>query len=204
LTQSISENSVRLGSIKDLPVVKGSYTECRRLYVGGDVLDVGAGSRKKLQQALQLPDEKYFSLDNDPDGIFNYNKTEDIPSDKLFKLIVANQFFEHLKIDDCVYVMKALYSCLDFDGQFVITVPNMQHPVRYWGDALHITPWPFDHLCGLVRHCGFMVESIARYNKSSLPRNPFKRFVTKTVCDIFRIDWCDSIIIVARKKSQSV
>ena len=203
MTQWDSECS-GFGSIKDLPVVTSSYKECRKLYLGGEVLDVGAGTQKTLQRALKLHDENYFSLDNDPNGVFDYNEIEDIPADKKFKLIVANQFFEHLQIDDCVYTMKALCNFLDSDGRFVITVPNMQHPVRFWGHALHITPWPFEHLYGLVRHCGFMVESIARYNKSSLPRNPFKRFVAKTVCDIFRIDWCDSIIIVARKKSQSM
>jgi len=199
LTRWAPECGSRFGRIHQLPIVPSSYSECRRLYHGGKVLDVGAGAAKPLKQALALDDEHYFSLDNDPEGEFNYTSFDEMPPGTNFNLIVLNQLLEHLTIDESVVVMRHVAARLADGGYAVLSVPNMQHPVRFWGHALHITPWPYDHLYGLVRHCGLEVVTVARYNKFPLPRNPIKRFIIRTVCDAFRMDWCDSILVVARK-----
>ena len=194
-----SECSSRFGKIHQLPVVASSYSECCRLYQGGVVLDVGAGVEKPLKHILALDDEHYFSLDNDPNGQFDYTSFNEIRAEVKFDLIVLNQVLEHLTIDLSVSIMRHVTGRLADGGYAVISVPNMQHPVRFWSHALHITPWPYDHLYGLVRQCGLEVLTICRYNKLPLLRNPVKRFVIRTVCDVFRVDWCDSIVVVASK-----
>jgi hypothetical protein len=41
---------------------------------------------------------------------------------------------------------------------------------------------------------------MGRYNKHPLTTDPLKRWIVETVCQEFRIDWCDSIIIVGAKR----
>ena len=78
----------------------------------------------------------------------------------------------------------------------------MSHPVRYWGDIDHITTWNYTDIYALMKNNGFEVLKLGRYNKSRLPINPVKRYVVKVVCDVFRVDWCDSIMCLARKKKE--
>ena len=199
LTRWGSECVQRFGKIHQLKIVRSAHDECRRLYHSGLVLDVGAGIAKRLQRALGLDQAIYLSLDNDPGGSFDYASFDEIPEGAKFALIVLNQVLEHLTIDESVMMVGNVADHLTDEGYAVISVPNVQHPVRFWGDATHVTAWPYEHLYGLVRHCGLEVVSIARYNKFPLPHNPIKRFVIRTVCDAFRVDWCDSILAVARK-----
>jgi 2-polyprenyl-3-methyl-5-hydroxy-6-metoxy-1,4-benzoquinol methylase len=199
LTKWRSECRKLFGKFDQIRVEQSAGIVCQRLYKGGKVLDVGAGVEKPLKQILGLSDDNYYSLDNDPDGNFNYTKPSEIPPPKKFDLIVLNQVLEHIRIDESVGIMEQISKHLDLQGVIIISVPNSQHPVRFWGDATHITSWPIDDLYGLIRHCGLKVTTIARYNKYPLTRNPLKRFIIKTVCKTFRMDWCDSILIVAQR-----
>jgi hypothetical protein len=202
LTRWAPECVKRFGKIHEIPIILSGYKECRHLYHGGKVLDVGAGVTKPLKQALALDDKNYFSLDNDPEGKFDFTSFGEIPPGMKFDLIVLNQILEHLTIDESVIMIQHVDARLADRGHVFISVPNMQHPVRFWGHALHITPWPYDHLYGLVRHCGLDVVAIARSNKFSPPLNPIKKFIIGTVCEVFRIDWCDSILLVAKKNNR--
>ena len=49
------------------------------------------------------------------------------------------------------------------------------------------------------KNINFEVEQLARFNKHRLPFNPIKRFTIKTVCDVFRMDWCDTIMGLGKK-----
>ena len=89
----------KFGSIEDLPIINGPYEKISELYSGGRVLDVGAGKEKPIQKCLNLSDDLYFSLDNDPCGRFDYDSIEEIPENELFFLITASQFFEHITVE---------------------------------------------------------------------------------------------------------
>jgi len=198
LTRWAPECLERFGKIHKLPIVKSYHSECARIYTGGEVLDVGAGAFKPLKKILAIEEKDYFSLDNDPGGIFNYVSFADIPGEKKFHLIIMNQVLEHLRIDDAFLFLRESGVHLLSGGHAIISIPNAHHPVRFWGDATHATAWPYEHLYGLIRHSGLCVEKIARYNKFPLTRNPLKRFIIHTVCNTFRMDWCDSMLFIAR------
>jgi len=163
------------------------------------VLDIGAGVHKPLQQSASLPTQRYFSLDNDPTGDFDFRSFEEVPSDLTFDLMVANQVLEHLTIADTFAMLRAAYKRLVDGGHFLATVPNAAHPVRQWGDSTPLTAWPMNDLYSLLRNAGFQVISVARYNKYPLTPNPFKRLIVNIVCETFRVDWCDSLMIVGQK-----
>jgi hypothetical protein len=198
LTRWRSECGQRFGSVYDLPVRK--YGEAVREWLKPEqrVLDVGAGVNKPFKKAFIQPPQEYFSLDSDPEGEFDFRTIEDIPADVKFDLVVANQVLEHLTIAQTFEVLCGAELHLVPGGVFFANVPNTSHPVRQW-DPTHITPWPMSDLYSMFRNAGFEVISMARYNKYPLTRNPLKRFIVRTVCQTFRVDWCDSLIIVGQK-----
>jgi hypothetical protein len=105
---------------------------------------------------------------------------------------------EHVTVDAAVAMVRAAFRRLSSGGRMLATVPNAAHPVRQ-RDCTHITPWPTNDLYSLLRSAGFRIDTMARYNKLPLTSNPFKRWVVRTVCQEFRVDWCDSILAVGSK-----
>ncbi|MDP8257490.1 MAG: hypothetical protein P9M14_17225 [Candidatus Alcyoniella australis] len=199
LTQWRTECFKRFHGVFNLPIV--SPGDKLREYLGPDsvLLDVGAGHQKVLKTSLGLTNHQYFSMDDDPVGEFNFDNFSDIPETLFFDIIVANQLLEHLTISEAIPMMQAVYKKLKIGGHFIGTVPNAQHPVRQWGDATHVTAWPLGDLYGLLSMVGFSKPQPYRYTKRHLTRNPIERFIVKIVSKNYRIDWCDSLMIVGRK-----
>lgn len=199
LMQFRSECHRRFGSINDLPISSVQDELRRLLQPDMRVLDVGAGAHKPFQNAVTRVSRSYFSMDTDPDGTFDFRSFDDVPENVHFDLIMANQVLEHLTVDAAFAMVSAAFRRLSRGGRILATVPNTAHPVRQ-RDCTHITAWPANDLYSLLRSAGFGVDSMARYNKFPLTSNPLKRWVIRTVCHEFRVDWCDSILAVGTKE----
>lgn len=197
-----SECHRRFGSILDLPVRSPDDVLTGLLQPGIRVLDVGAGAHKPLQAAVARVTDAYSSMDTDPDGSFDFRSFEEIPPGVQFDLVVANQVLEHLGVEDAFGMVRSAFGCLSDQGRLLATVPNAAHPVRQ-RDCTHVTPWPANDLYSLLRSAGFEVELMARYNKFPLTSNPLKRWIVRTVCREFRVDWCDSVMALGLKKRDS-
>ena len=192
----------RFGSIYDMPVVDlGS--ELRRLAgEATQLLDVGAGAHKPLLRIIDGSGVAYHSLDTDRAGDFDFHDVSEIPAELRFDLAVANQILEHVSPEDALEIVRGVADVLVPGGRFAATVPNTAHPVRHWGDATHVTAWPVMQLHGLFRLAGLEVDQLARYTKRRLTWRPVRRMIVKTVAREFRVDWCDSILIVGRRPSE--
>jgi hypothetical protein len=141
----------------------------------------------------------YFTLDSDPEGSFDFRSFDEVPTDMRFDLAIFNQVLEHMTVETAFGAVSSAYHSLSDGGNLLATVPNTSHPVRQW-DCTHITAWPANDLYSLVRSAGFHVTVMARYNKFKLTANPLKRWIVRTISRQFRIDWCDSIMVVATKQ----
>ncbi len=193
-----SECYTRFGSVLKLPIRFPIDELAGLLKSGIRVLDVGAGAHKPLQATIERSSATYFSMDTDPQGVFDFRSFDAVPSEASFDVVVADQVLEHLPVGDAFGIVEDIFGHLSDNGWFIATVPNAAHPVRQW-DCTHVTPWPMNDLYSLLRSAGFMVTSMSRFNKFPLTANPFKRWVVKTVCKEFRVDWCDSIMAVGQK-----
>jgi 2-polyprenyl-3-methyl-5-hydroxy-6-metoxy-1,4-benzoquinol methylase len=188
----------RFGWIHDIPIVD-LRTELRRMSSDAtELLDVGAGAHKPLIRMLEGIDVRYRSVDTDPVGDFDFHDVSEIPADLNFDLAVANQILEHVSPDAALEIVRGVTNVLRPDGRFAATVPNTSHPVRQW-TATHVTAWAVLDLYGLFRLAGLEVDQLARYTKRRLTYRPIRRMIVKTVAREFRVDWCDSILIVGRR-----
>jgi hypothetical protein len=201
LTRWRQECHQRFGSIHDLPIQNYGVVVSELLKPDICVLDIGAGIHKPFKQSIAQPGQKYFSLDSDPEGDFDFHSFDEIPDNVKFDLMVANQVLEHLTVAEAFDLLRSAEKHLIPYGVFFANVPNTAHPVRQW-DPTHVTPWPMNDLYSIFRNGGFEVLMMARYNKYPLTRNPIKRFVVETICDTFRIDWCNSLMIIGQKQAQ--
>ncbi len=188
------------GDVNSLPVISSVAGKVREYYSGGDVLDLGCGRAKILRSNLGLTEEHYHSLDNDPTGEFTYRGIDEISEGKTFSLVFANQFLEHVHLSDAIDITAKVEGFLSSDGFVIFTVPNIAHPVRHWGNITHLTPWHFGSLYTLFKHCNLDVVEIARYSKRH-PKGIIEKVIAFYINRIYRVDWCDSILIVGRKSN---
>lgn len=199
LTKWRSECFSRFGSISDIPVTDYSQELHNCLSGKEEVLDVGSGAHKPLKSVIEKYGVGYCCLDTDPDGQFDFRSFTEIPESKLFDLVVANQVIEHMGVDDAFECVHNVFQKLVPGGLFFATVPNALHPVRQ-RDCTHLTAWPANDLYSLLRSAGFHILKLGRYNKRPLTQDPLKRAIVETVCEEFRMDWCDSILIIGQKE----
>lgn len=198
LTRWRSECHGRFGTIHDLRVVELGPVMQELVGDSRKVLDVGAGVDQPFHETASRGGARYFTMDTDPLGDFDFERPSDVPDDLRFDLAVANQVLEHLLISEAVGLVRGIADVLAPGGRFAATVPNASHPIRQWGDATHVTAWPVFDLYGLFRLAGFEVDILARYGKRKQSSNPFRRLIVSIVAEEFRMDWEDSILIVAR------
>lgn len=201
LMQWRAECHERFGTVLDLPVRTVQETLDELLRPESRVLDVGAGAHLPFKDTVTRAAAHYFSMDIDPRGTFDFASFEDIPHSTGFHLIIANQVLEHLAPDEAFRMVRSGVSHMHVGAILFATVPNAAHPVRQ-RDCTHITPWPVNDLYSLLRSAGLEITAMARYNKFPLTSNPVKRWVVRTVCQEFRVDWCDSVMAVARKSQE--
>ena len=189
----------KFGEIFDLPIIEFATPVSE--YSEGNILDVGAGKELGLFYTIKdrIKQGKYWALDNNPLGNFDFREPEDIPAELSFSLIVANQFFEHLSIEEAVKILFQLSGHLDKNGKIYVSVPNISHPVRFFGDITHKTWWSYVSLYTIFKLCGLEVLKISRSSKRHR-KGMLEKIITNYLARIYRIDWCDAIIVVAQKQ----
>ena len=193
-----SECARAFGGIRELPIIASRPTVLRELYAGGAVLDIGSGRDCPLRAELRLAEGAcYHTLDADPGGAFTYRLWDDVPPDQRYEFISASQVLEHLTFEEAHAMLIGVRKHLAADGRFVCTVPNMMHPTRYWNDPTHVTTWTYMDVYADCATAGLAVTSIARYGRQHL-KGFINRFLARRVGMLFSMDWCDSILVVAK------
>jgi hypothetical protein len=202
-SDSLNECYKKFGGIFKLPIIYNPYQEMILQYQKGNILDIGAGKEKPLFNAIKdkLTSGKYYSLDTDPKGIFDFNSIENLPKDLQFSLITANQVFEHLDIQESINMMCTASFHLESKGKIIATVPNIAHPNRQISNITHITPWGFNSFYMVFKYANLDVTKIARYSKRH-PAGIIEKLIAKYISRIYRMDWCDSILMIGMKSGK--
>ena len=194
----------RFGSIFSIPVHSGNKHNILLNYLSresqGNMLDFGAGpQRLKPFISAHFPSLAYRSLDSDAAYGCDYTSVEEIPENTLFSLVCADQVLEHIPVEGTLGIFDNLKKKLAPGCLFYATVPNISHPTRFFSNIEHCTYVSYFDLYYFCRFAGLEPLAIFRYSKRH-PKGWFERFIAKKIQDIYRMDWADSIAIIARKQ----
>lgn len=191
----------RFGGHLALPVLDSLPRHLRSVLPPGRVLDVGAGAAKPMKTILRLEDDRYETLDIDPAGAFTYRSWSDVPAERRYAFIVANQVIEHLDDREAEAHLRQVAAHLEPHGLFACTVPNLFHPTAYWRDPTHRTPWTYRDLYAACVLAGLDVTGIWRYGRQR-PKGLVNRLLARRIASLFTMDWCDYILLVARRAAR--
>lgn len=188
-----------LPNILKLPMVPGRMDILSKVIRNDDkVLDMGANDRtlEKLLLSAGIR-ARYFSFDIDKTLPHDYYDLDNITD--TFDAITAFELVEHMKPFDIVTLFKAASRLLKKGGVFVVSTPNVCHPVHFWRDCTHITPVRYDELYGLLASSGF--GDIKIYRSGKLKKKELvTAFLYRPLIKLLKMDFVPSIIAVAKAK----
>jgi len=187
-----------LPNILRLPIVRDRIDVLRELVKNGDrLLDIGANDRTLERQLSSAGlDVRYSSFDVDRNFNHDFYALNDIEGS--FDIITAFEVIEHIKPTEIMEIFKKAMEHLKKGGCFIISTPNVCHPVILWRDCTHITPVRYDELYGFFHALGFGDINIYRGGKTKW-KDRFWAFVYRPLLKLLRLDYIRHIIVTGRK-----
>ncbi len=193
----------RLKPILKLPLVASSIDLIRKTVKKGDrLLDIGANDRN-LEKALQASGEQvqYYSFDVDRSLPHDYYNLSEIGFQ--FDVITILEVIEHIPAGDVVGLFQRTAELLKQNGSIIVSTPNVCHPVRFWRDCTHITPFRYDELAGLLSSAGFTGIEIFRLKKMCI-KDWLRYWISLPTLRLLDIDFAPGIVVCAKYSGKKV
>ncbi|PYK49891.1 MAG: hypothetical protein DME20_05650 [Verrucomicrobia bacterium] len=142
--------------ILEVPIVS-DYREplTHFLRPGMALLDIGANDRalklyldRKLNYRID-----YRSMDVDRTYEHDFYSLEDIGEE--FDVVVCFEVVEHMSPGMALDLFRKAYALVKPRGRLFVSTPNVYHPMSFWSDSTHITPFRLRHLAGWMKVAGF-------------------------------------------------
>ena len=187
-----------LPNILKFPIVRDRIVVLEKLIQkGSSLLDIGAGDRtleKELRRAGL--DVEYRSLDVDRNHEHDFYGLGEIRG--TYDVITAFEVVEHVPPEKIMEMFSAARKHLKKGGHFVISTPNVCHPVVLWRDCTHITPVRYDEAYGFFHSQGFEDIRIYRGGKTKW-KDRFWAFIYRPLLKLLRLDYIRHIIVTGQK-----
>lgn len=187
-----------LPHILKLPIVPSARGLLEGLLKDGDrVLDVGANDRN-LERFLVEKGVKmeYKSCDVDTGTAQDFYSLDSVTGE--FDAIAALEVIEHASPVEAAGIFAAAFRLCKEGGVFVVSTPNVCHPVVFWRDCTHITPFRYDELYGMLAQAGFNNIRIYRTGTFSL-KDRLVALLYRPLLRLLRMDFAPGIAAVATK-----
>ncbi len=142
--------------ILKFPIVSDSRKPiCDFLKPGMRVLEVGAHQRELkgyLERSVGWSLD-YKSMDIDRTFEHDFYTLEEIAGK--YEAIVCYEVVEHMSPGMVLTLFRKAYELLVPGGRLFVSTPNVHHPIAFWGDSTHITPFRLRHVAGWMGTAGF-------------------------------------------------
>ncbi|WP_303721352.1 class I SAM-dependent methyltransferase [Malonomonas rubra] len=190
----------QLSSQLNLPLVKGHRELLLKyLYDGAHLLDVGANDRS-LKSYIDNKSSNnifYFSCDVDTTHKHEYYSVDECKGK--YNVITVFEVIEHLQPGNVFALLNKCYELLSPGGVILVSTPNVHHPVRFWRDCTHITPFSYDELAGILITIGFD-GCVAYRTKTNMGlRKKIVAYVCRPLISLLGIDYATGIVVIGSK-----
>lgn len=165
---------------------------------GMRLLDIGANDRS-LQKFLGLRlsfQVEYKSMDIDRTNVHDYYSLRDIEGK--FDVISCFEVIEHMTPSMALELFQKAYESLVPGGKMFVSTPNVYHPMSFWSDSTHITPYRFRHLAGWLGTVGF-----SRFQAYRVVRMTWRKRIRywryRGLLRLLNMDFAPDILVVGEK-----
>ncbi|HTN69937.1 MAG TPA: class I SAM-dependent methyltransferase, partial [Methylomirabilota bacterium] len=142
--------------ILKLPIIR-DYREPLAAFLrpGMKILDIGANDRSLkayLGRSLTFA-VAYKSMDVDQSHEHDFYSLEELQ--ERFDAIGCFEVVEHMSAGMALELFQTAHRLLGSKGRIFVSTPNVYHPMSFWSDSTHITPFRIRHLAGWMATAGF-------------------------------------------------
>lgn len=192
----------------DLPILKLPMVRDFRkpliefLRPGMKVLDIGANNRSLKEFMDHELDfgAPYKSMDIDRSHKHDFYTLEEINEE--FHAIACFEVVEHMTAGMALHLFEHAYRLLRPAGRLFVSTPNVYHPMSFWSDATHITPFRFRHLAGWMATAGF--ERFWGYRVCNLTwKKRWRYWRYRGLLRLLNLDFAPGIIVVGEKAGEA-
>jgi len=187
-----------LPPILRLPIVRSPRDVLLRLVRDGEsLLDVGANDRNvKGFLADAGLDVQYFSFDIDRSLPHDYYELSAV--DRKFDVVVIFEVIEHIPLEEARELIFRTQDLVLPGGRVILSTPNVCHPVRFWRDCTHVTPFRYDELAGLLLSAGFSKCEVFRVYNMRWRRRLWS-IVFRPLLSLLDIDFATGVVVTGMK-----
>jgi methyltransferase family protein len=165
---------------------------------GMHMLDIGANNRSLktyLDDFLRF-EISYKSMDVDPSHVHDFYALDDIA--ERFDAITCFEVVEHMTPGKALELFQRAHELLQARGRIFVSTPNVYHPMSFWSDATHITPFRIRHLAGWLGTAGF--SCFWGYRVCQLTWKKRLRYLRyRGLLRLLNLDFAPGILVVAEK-----
>jgi len=188
-------------SIWKVPIISDDREVIIEIIKNNDkVLEVGAHKRSLEKEFKDYGCQvTYKSMDIDRSLFHDYYSLDEIK--EKFDVIICLEVIEHMPAEAGVEMLTKIHKLLKPDGKFIISTPNIYHPVIFREDPTHITPWGYSDLIGSLISLGFKETKIYRIasRRAAFGRSNPKRIIKRWLCRYLDLDFAKRILVTATK-----
>jgi hypothetical protein len=165
---------------------------------GMKVLDIGANDRalkSYLERRLNHTVD-YKSMDVDRSHQHDFYSLESIEGE--FDVIVCFEVIEHMRPSMVLELFRRTHALLKVEGRLFVSTPNVYHPMSFWADSTHITPFRLRHLAGWMKTAGFTPLSGFRVCEMTWKKQ-FRYWRYRGLLRLLNLDFAPGILVVGEK-----
>src|ERR1043166_1077562 len=196
--KNLAEDQIDQPILK-LPIIR-DYREPLAKFLRPDMkmLDIGANDRSLKDHLDHRLDFQVFykSMDVDRSHSHDFYSLEEIRG--TFDAVSCFEVVEHMTPGMALEIFQRGHQLLNPKGRIFVSTPNVYHPMSFWSDSTHITPFRIRHLAGWLATAGF--TRFWGYRVCNLNwKRRWRYWRYRGLLKFLNLDFAPGILVVAEK-----
>jgi len=165
---------------------------------GMKLLDIGANNRalKSYLEGRLKHKVEYQSMDIDRSHPHDFYSLEAICGE--FDAISCFEVVEHMSPGMALELFSKSFTILKPKGRLFVSTPNVYHPMSFWSDSTHITPFRLRHLAGWMKTAGFNHFWAFRICQMNWKKR-LRYWKYRGLLRLLNLDFAPGVLVIAQK-----